>query len=68
MKVVLFLLVAGSLALAADIPPAAPIVVDQIVAKVNGDIVSQDEMQRMIREPYRAVQIILQLITTFQEP
>jgi parvulin-like peptidyl-prolyl isomerase len=50
MKVVLFLLVAGSLALAADIPPAAPIVVDQIVAKVNGDIVSQDEMQRMIRE------------------
>jgi parvulin-like peptidyl-prolyl isomerase len=50
MKVVLFLLVAGSLALAADIPPATPIVVDQIIAKVNGDIVSQDEMQRMIRE------------------
>lgn len=50
MKVVLFLLVAGSLALSADIPPATPIVVDQIIAKVNGDIVSQDEMQRMIRE------------------
>jgi parvulin-like peptidyl-prolyl isomerase len=50
MKVVLFILVAGSLALAADIPPPTPIVVDQIVAKVNGDIVSQDEMQRMIRE------------------
>ena len=50
MKVVLFLLVLGSLALAADIPPATPIVVDQIIAKVNGDIVSQDEMQRMIRE------------------
>ena len=43
MKVVLFLLVAGSLALAADIPPATPIVVNQIIAKVNGDIVSQDE-------------------------
>jgi parvulin-like peptidyl-prolyl isomerase len=50
MKVVLFLLATGSLALAADIPPPTPIVVDQIVAKVNGDIVSQDEMQRMIRE------------------
>ena len=50
MKVVLFVLLAGSLALAADIPPATPIVVDQIVAKVNGDIVSQDEMQRLIRE------------------
>ena len=50
MKVVLFILVAGCLVLAADIPPATPLVVDQIVAKVNGDIVSQDEMQRMIRE------------------
>jgi parvulin-like peptidyl-prolyl isomerase len=50
MKVVLFVLSAGFLALAADIPPATPIVVDQIIAKVNGDIVSQDEMQRMIRE------------------
>jgi len=50
MRVVLFLLVTGFLALAADIPPPTPIVVDQIIAKVNGDIVSQDEMQRMIRE------------------
>ncbi len=50
MKVVLNIFFAGCLAFAADIPPATPIVVDQIVAKVNGDIVSQDEMQRMIRE------------------
>jgi parvulin-like peptidyl-prolyl isomerase len=50
MKVVLLILVSGFLTLAADIPPATPIVVDQIIAKVNGDIVSQDEMQRMIRE------------------
>jgi parvulin-like peptidyl-prolyl isomerase len=35
----------------ADIPPTtAPAVVDQIVAKVNGDIVSQDELERLIRE------------------
>jgi parvulin-like peptidyl-prolyl isomerase len=50
MRAVLFVLLAGLPALAADIPPATPIVVDQIVAKVNGDIVSQDEMQRLIRE------------------
>jgi parvulin-like peptidyl-prolyl isomerase len=50
MRAVLFVLLAGVPALAADIPPATPIVVDQIVAKVNGDIVSQDEMQRLIRE------------------
>jgi parvulin-like peptidyl-prolyl isomerase len=50
MKAVLFVFLAGFLALAADIPPATPIVVDQIVAKVNGDIVSQDEMQRLVRE------------------
>jgi parvulin-like peptidyl-prolyl isomerase len=50
MKVVLFSLVAGILALAADIPPTKPAVIDQIVAKVNGDIVSQDELQRLVRE------------------
>ncbi len=33
--------------LAADNPP---VVIDQIVAKVNGDIVSQDELQRTARE------------------
>ena len=32
---------------AADNPP---VIVDQIVAKVNGDIVSQDELQRSVRE------------------
>lgn len=36
---------------AADTPPSQPSqVVDQIVAKVNGDIVSQDELQRFGRE------------------
>jgi peptidyl-prolyl cis-trans isomerase SurA len=51
MKVVLFSLVAAILALAAaDNPPVTPIVIDQIVAKVNGDIVSQDELQRLVRE------------------
>jgi parvulin-like peptidyl-prolyl isomerase len=50
MKVVLFSLFAGMLSLAADIPPATPVVIDQIVAKVNGDIVSQDELQRLVRE------------------
>ncbi len=51
MKVVLFSLVAGFLAVAADIPPPTPpAVIDQIVAKVNGDIVSQDELRRLVRE------------------
>ena len=50
MKVVLFSLFAGMLSLAADIPSATPVVIDQIVAKVNGDIVSQDELQRLVRE------------------
>ncbi len=38
----------ASVSLAADNPP--PVVVDQIIAKVNGDIVSQDELQRSMRE------------------
>jgi parvulin-like peptidyl-prolyl isomerase len=51
MKAVLVALAASFLSMAADIPPAnTPIVVDQIVAKVNGDIVSQDELQRLTRE------------------
>jgi len=50
MKVVLFALAVCCLALAADNPPTTPAVVDQIVAKVNGDIVSQDEIQRLVKE------------------
>jgi len=51
MKVVLLALFAGCLAFSADIPPTPqPLVVDQIVAKVNGDIVSQDELARLVRE------------------
>lgn len=53
MKAVLLLLCAGFLVLAADTPkPAAslPVVIDQIVAKVNGDIVSQDELERLVKE------------------
>jgi peptidyl-prolyl cis-trans isomerase SurA len=50
MKVVLIALAAGFLTLAADIPPPTSAVVDQIVAKVNGDIVSQDELERLVRE------------------
>ena len=44
--VCLLALVLGSACLAADNPS----VVDQIVAKVNGDIVSQDELQRLVKE------------------
>ena len=50
MKVVLFAFAVSVLALAADNPPTAPAIVDQIIAKVNGDIVSQDEIQRLVRE------------------
>ena len=39
-------LVFGSLSMAADNPK----IVDQIVAKVNGDIVSQDELERFTKE------------------
>jgi parvulin-like peptidyl-prolyl isomerase len=44
--VLLFTLVFGSFCMAAD----NPVIVDQIVAKVNGDIVSQDEIQRLQKE------------------
>ena len=54
MKVVLLLLLAGFLAVAEDNPkpaaPGTPVVIYQIVAKVNGDIVSQDELDRLTRE------------------
>jgi parvulin-like peptidyl-prolyl isomerase len=47
-------LAVGSLCLAADKAPAdnptSPKVVDQIIAKVNGDIVSQDEVKNLSRE------------------
>ncbi len=39
----------ASLSFAAD-NPSSPRVVDQIVAKVNGDIVSQDEVERFTKE------------------
>ena len=41
-------LMSATLCLAADTP--APVVVDQVIAKVNGEIVSQDELQRTIRD------------------
>jgi len=43
------------LGFAADTPPA-PSVVDQIVAKVNGDIVSQDELGRTTRDMAKQMQ------------
>jgi peptidyl-prolyl cis-trans isomerase SurA len=43
-------LVCGLACFAADVPKPDVKVVDQIVAKVNGDIVSQDEIQKMSRE------------------
>jgi peptidyl-prolyl cis-trans isomerase SurA len=44
----LLVLAAAGACFAADTPNAQ--VIDQIVAKVNGDIVSQDELQRTVRE------------------
>jgi peptidyl-prolyl cis-trans isomerase SurA len=44
-------LVLASLGIAADNPKAdSPKIIDQIVAKVNGDIVSQDELERLSKE------------------
>ena len=43
------------LGFAADTPPA-PSVIDQIVAKVNGDIVSQDELGRFTRDMTKQLQ------------
>lgn len=53
MKAVVFSILASAVALAAADTrpqPAQPIVIDQIVAKVNGDIVSQDEIDRGVSE------------------
>ena len=51
MKVVCFAALAcGTVVFAADVPKANVSVIDQIVAKVNGDIVSQDEVQKVSRE------------------
>ncbi len=44
----------ATLCFSADNPPT-PTVVDQIVAKVNGDIVSQDEIQRSTRDIQQAL-------------
>ncbi len=46
----------ASIGFAADNPPNSSLVVDQIVAKVNGDIVSQDELQRVPRELRKELQ------------
>lgn len=43
-------LACASLSFAADNPAVSPKIVDQIVAKVNGDIVSQDELERFTKE------------------
>jgi peptidyl-prolyl cis-trans isomerase SurA len=40
----------GMVCFAADIPKPEYKVIDQIIAKVNGDIVSQDEIQKVSRE------------------
>jgi peptidyl-prolyl cis-trans isomerase SurA len=48
----------ASLSFAADVPSrsASPQVVDQIVARVNGDIISQDELSRFTRELTKELQ------------
>lgn len=43
------LILAGT-CFAADVPTSTPIVVDEIVAKVNGDIISRDELERTARD------------------
>lgn len=42
--------ICGIACFAADIPKSEPKVIDQIVAKVNGDIVSQDEILKVSKE------------------
>ncbi len=47
----------ASLSFAADVPSKpTPQVVDQIVARVNGDIISQDELSQFVRELSREMQ------------
>ncbi len=50
------MLALASVSFAADNAPSPALVVDQIVAKVNGDIVSQDELQRVAREMRKEMQ------------
>ena len=50
MKSVCLALFSAAICLAADVPKPEVNVVDQIIAKVNGDIVSQDEIRRVARE------------------
>ncbi len=49
-SVCLFALLSAAICLAADVPKPEVNVVDQIIAKVNGDIVSQDEIRRVAKE------------------
>jgi peptidyl-prolyl cis-trans isomerase SurA len=44
------------LSFAADVPSTSPRVIDEIVAKVNGDIVSRDEIARAAREMARELE------------
>jgi parvulin-like peptidyl-prolyl isomerase len=50
MKSVCLALLSAAICLAADVPKPEVNVVDQIIAKVNGDIVSQDEIRRVAKE------------------
>jgi peptidyl-prolyl cis-trans isomerase SurA len=43
-------LVLAGTCVAADVPTSKPVVVDEIVAKVNGDIVSRHELERTARD------------------
>lgn len=47
--------VCGLSCFAADVPKSSPKVIDQIVAKVNGDIVSQDEISKVSKEVQQEV-------------
>jgi parvulin-like peptidyl-prolyl isomerase len=49
-RYVAIVLVFAGTCLAADVPTSTPVVVDEIVAKVNGDIISRHELQRTARD------------------
>ena len=48
-------LVCGISCFAADVPKSDVKIIDQVIAKVNGDIVSQDELQTALREAQQEV-------------
>jgi peptidyl-prolyl cis-trans isomerase SurA len=48
-------LVCGVTCMAADVPKSDVKIIDQVIAKVNGDIVSQDEIQTALREAQQEV-------------